>query len=611
MSRLRPSLSRRLLSNGPFRWILGSQVVSLIGDFMYWVALVVHLSDGPDVAGWITAAVVARTLPAALVGPAAGAVADRVDRRRLLVRVDVLLAATFGGMAVSVAMDGPRAVAIGLLTASTVLTAFQRPALVAATSHVVPEGDLATANGLVEGLAQAAWFVGPALGAALVVVLDPFTVLLMDAGTFVASALLISRAGPLGGDSVGIESDSDRSEPLLAAVVAGAHAIRRDAGLLALAAFLPVVLFGFGAEQVLYVLLVEQRLDLGPEGIGVLLAAAGAGGLLFAPLASRLCGSAYLAWVVVAAGIGTATPILLMSLVESTTIAVGLAAAQGAANIVFEIGSITMLQRAVPDGLLGRVYALTDVGCVTAMFLGSVVAPVFVGVFGLTSALASVGLIGIAATLGLAPALVACGHRLEAQRLAVADLVAELASVAELAAFEPGPIERLARAAAVEHVSAGTALITEGEASDDLFVVRRGSFRVLSQGEGGNPVRHVAAVGSGDLVGEVGLLRGMARTATVRAATDAVVVRIPGSVFVGVLADDRALPDALMRSVTGRLARTHPSLAAVGPISQCQGADTSTVAATTDESDGKAEHDVHTTHADASDTPGARRMEQP
>ena len=66
---------------------LGSEVVSLVGDFLYWVALIVYLSDGDDGPAWIAAALIARFVPYVVLGPIGGAIADRFDRRRTLVAV--------------------------------------------------------------------------------------------------------------------------------------------------------------------------------------------------------------------------------------------------------------------------------------------------------------------------------------------------------------------------------------------------------------------------------------------------------------------------------------------------------------------------------------------
>src|SRR5262245_46712211 len=68
-----------------WRWMLGSVVVSLAGDFLYVVALAVFLTKGSDPEFWLAISLLARLLPYTLVGPIGGAIADRVNRRRLLV----------------------------------------------------------------------------------------------------------------------------------------------------------------------------------------------------------------------------------------------------------------------------------------------------------------------------------------------------------------------------------------------------------------------------------------------------------------------------------------------------------------------------------------------
>jgi predicted MFS family arabinose efflux permease len=196
-------------------------------------------------------------------------------------------------MAAVVAVEGPNAILIGLLALAAAAGTFYRPALVAATPAIVPESDIAAANAAEEGLAQLAWFVGPALGALLVTVFDPSVVLAIDAATFVASAVMIARVGSVGGgrpadrrpDSADLHDD-ERREGVLSEVSDGLRALARDRGLISLTALTAAVLFAFGAEQVLYVFVATDRLDLGPEGVGYLMAAMGVGGIAAAPLAA-------------------------------------------------------------------------------------------------------------------------------------------------------------------------------------------------------------------------------------------------------------------------------------------------------------------------------------
>ena len=111
-------------------------------------------------------------------------------------------------------------------------------------------------------------------------------------------------------------------------------------------------------------------------------------------------------------------------------------------------------------------------------------------------------------------------------------------------------LEQVAAALRTEHLTAGTVVLAEGEPADDMFVTRSGDFVVTING------RQVDAMRDGDWFGEIGLLQHRDRTATVIAATDAEVWRVPGATFLSAFEDSRAEPAALMDVMAERLRRS-------------------------------------------------------
>jgi NTE family protein len=154
----------------------------------------------------------------------------------------------------------------------------------------------------------------------------------------------------------------------------------------------------------------------------------------------------------------------------------------------------------------------------------------------------------------------------ERRRRELAGTVETLRGLDAFAGLTVGACERLAAALLPVPVSAGTTTIHEGDPSDDLYVVRSGEFEVWSSGEAGGPARLVNTMGSDDVFGEIGLLAGSPRTASVRVTADGLVWRIPGEVFLAALADAGPTPDPLRLGMAARLARTHPSRAAAGVV---------------------------------------------
>ena len=385
-----------------WRWLLGSVVISLAGDLLYWVALITFLVRGTDPgegAAWVATALVVRLVPYVVIGPIGGAIADRFDRRRLLVTIDLVRTGIFLSLALVIAVDGPRLAAVALVGLSAVCGTIYRPTLVAATPFLVTEDDLGAANAAETSLVQLSLFVGPALGAALVAVIDPALVVTIDAATFLASALMVSRIGHAGGGRTAAATGKATSEEarsgILRETAEGFRVVARDRGVAALVVLVTTVLFMFGAEQVLFVLVARDRLDLGAEGVGVLMAGAGLGGLLIAPFTGRLAGSARIGWLAGLSGVASGLALALLAVVESRRLALLLVGLDGAGAIVFEITLITLLQRAVAEDVLGRVYSVQDALSAAGEIAGSVLAPILAASAGLGVALGTVGGIGI------------------------------------------------------------------------------------------------------------------------------------------------------------------------------------------------------------------------
>ena len=345
---------------------------------------------------------------------------------------------------------------------------------------------------------------------------------------------------------------------MVAGLREGVGVVRRDRGLAALVAFGSVLLFTYGMEQVLHVFVAVDRLGLGPEGVGIMGAAIGVGGLVVAPLTARLARSGRAGWFLIGSGIGVGLPLVALSLTRSTALALAVLAVEGAATIVNEVLLLTLLQRSCPDELLGRLYGLQDSSMSLCQLLGSLLAPLAVGAFGLGFGLWVGGGVAVGVSLLLAPAVLALASRAESRRQALRPLVARLRHLSLFADTGEAALERLAAAASPVAVGPGEAVLREGEAPVDLYVVDSGELVVRSRGEGGTE-REVNRMGPDDWFGEIGLLHGVPRTATVEAVTACRLVRIPGEVFLSSLAAPDVLPDPVRRTMAARLARTHPT----------------------------------------------------
>ncbi len=184
--------ARELLArNRDFRRLLLASVVSLCGDWFSFVAvadLVTELTGRPGTAAFVYAATV---LPVFAASPFAGMVADRYDRKRILVladlaRVPVALVLCFA------AAWGSLELAVGAIVVLGIGASFSDPVMSAATPNLVEPRDLATAQSLMGMVWGSMLLVGAGLGGLVAELFGRQTAFVVDAATFLVSAWLVA-----------------------------------------------------------------------------------------------------------------------------------------------------------------------------------------------------------------------------------------------------------------------------------------------------------------------------------------------------------------------------------------------------------------------------------
>ncbi len=355
MTARRTSLLRR---HRDFRWLWVSRAISYVGDGIALVALVLHVEgsggSGTAVAGLLLAA----ALPS-LLGPIAGSIADRVDRRRLMIACQV----GQGLVVLAIAVLAPAyAALLALVAAANVLARCFAPAASSSVPSLVPGEELVGANAWLGTALNLQVAFGGLLGGLLVAGVGVRWALGIDAVSFFVSAGLLARVRALPPETDGSPVPSfARTVRDGVAFVAG-HAVAR-----AVVVTLLVGVAFAAVDNVALVFLTREELGGGSAAFGVVTSAFGFG-MLAASLAltrwERLVSArtAFLGgWLLTAAG------------TLATGLAPGLAAAVGAqwlggvGNGMGNVGGDTLIQRTVPPAMRGRVFGLTS----TAAFLGS------------------------------------------------------------------------------------------------------------------------------------------------------------------------------------------------------------------------------------------------
>jgi hypothetical protein len=461
-----------------------------------------------------------RMLPSAVLAPFASTVADRWRRDVVLTVVSTVRCLTTVGIVVIVAGGGPSAGVYLLAIVSTAAALLYRPV----NSALLPllcrtPGDLASANvvrGLLDSLAT---LVGPALAAAL---------LAQDGETagFVAVAVLAALSAVV---TWGLHVEEPERRTATGSVrqglVDGARTVWSAPTLRLLFALLAAQTATRGALSVLSVLVAVDLIGLGEPGVGTLTAALGAGAVVGSLAASVLVGNQRLAaWF----GIGVALwglPLVVLAAAPGRASALLLYALIGVGNALVDIGFFTLVARLAPERMLGRVFGLTEsVGALT-VGAGSMLAAALADLLDLRTALAVVGALG--------PLLVLFGwiglRRLDSTMVGRGDGIALLRTVRVLDPLPLPALEQLASDLTPQRVAAGEIVFAQGDEADGCYVIERGRVSVIGDG------RPVAELGPGELVGEIGLLRQVPRTATVRAVTDLDLRRLDGGRFVRVV----------------------------------------------------------------------------
>ena len=184
---------RSVLANRQFRLLLGSYLVSWTGDWCYSIALTVWVVERTGSSSWVAAIYVMRVVPFMLFGALGGVLADRYDRRRLMVGLDLARGALMIPLVIVVAVDGPILLGAAIAFVANTLSATYRPTVVAATPRIVGEDDLAAANALETIVLQVTVFLGPALAALLISTASVEWAIGVNLASYFVSAVLVGR----------------------------------------------------------------------------------------------------------------------------------------------------------------------------------------------------------------------------------------------------------------------------------------------------------------------------------------------------------------------------------------------------------------------------------
>jgi MFS family permease len=501
-------------------------------------------------AGGVALQLALRMIPAAVVAPLGGVVADRYRRERVMVTCDIVGAALAVIMVVLVIAD-VWYVSVLLVSGlrGVVGTAFQ-PAKAALLPALAREPDeLTAANVVSSAIESVSVLAGPALGAILLSVSSVEVVLIVMAAGMLWSAALITRIHVPRRTEPAEVSEEPR---LVHALTRGFGAVASNHPVRLVVLLVTAQTFVYGMLTVLSVAAAFDLLDMGRSGFGILQAAEGAGAILGAVASVLLVGRKRLA-PSLALGLALyGLSLILFGVIAVPAAAIGALAVLGLANSVIDVSAFTLLQRAAPDEVLGRVFGVLETAILASIAAGGAVAAPLIDAVDIDRALVVAG-----AVLPMV-VLVSWVSLTRLDATAEGALPAgDLALLRGVPMFAPLPaitIEELARALRPLHAHAGEDIVRQGEPGDRFYLVAAGDVDVFVDG------RIVRTQRSGESFGEIALLRDEPRSATVRARSDTELRALERAPFLTAVTghtDSAEAAEAVMRA---RLAHAHPSL---------------------------------------------------
>lgn len=398
---MRILIDTRPLRHAPYRRLWSSTIVTAVGSQLTAVAVPKQVYDMTGSSAWVGIVSVAGLVPLIVFSLWGGAIADTVDRRKLLFTTNVGMAALMVVFWLQLALGfGSVTLLIVLVAVQQALFGMNMPARTAAVARLVPIGELPAAVALNSTVMQAGWIAGPLLAGALIPVLGLSTLYLLDSIALIAVLWAVWQLPPL----PPLNGEVRRAN--LRDVLAGFQYLATHK--LLLVAFLcDIIAMVFGFPRALF----PELADTGYQGVGddfalgLLFAAIPIGALIGGLLSGTFSHLRKHGLMVVLSVCAWGLAIVGFGLSRSIWLAVFFLALAGVADMVSMVFRGTILQAAATDEMRGRMQGVHTVvvtgGPRIADLLHGLAAPAF----GAAAVTAGGGVLVVVLTVALALAV--------------------------------------------------------------------------------------------------------------------------------------------------------------------------------------------------------------
>ncbi len=343
------------LAHRDFRLYWIGNIISNVGGWMQNVAqawLLYQLTDSVFLVGLNG---LFHSIPFIITCLYAGTVVDRVDRKRLLFIVEALSTVLVLVMGTLVITGHVQVWHIyGSSVIYSMLGAFESPTRQALIPHLVPRRDLMTAVSLNSIVRKGAQIIGPALGGIFVAAFDVGGAYFIHGGArfVLLGCLLAMRAtNPV----------DERTHPnAIRAIAEGFRYVRSEPLLLALL-LMETCMSVFGSYQSMMVVFARDVFQAGPQGLGVLQSAAGAGSLIGSFALASVGDVKYKGRLLIASGVTLGLALISFAYSPWFLLAMVFLGIAGGSDVIFGATRTTIIQMRTRQDMLGRVMSLSGI----------------------------------------------------------------------------------------------------------------------------------------------------------------------------------------------------------------------------------------------------------
>jgi MFS family permease len=353
-----------IVANPSFRSLWIARLLSFFGDSLALIALLLYTAERFGNGLAVAFLLLAGDFLPGLVSPVAGAVSDRLDRRLVMISCELIQ----GALVVAIALLlPPLPILLVLVAAQSCVAAVFQPASRSAIPRLVADADLERANAAIGFGTYGMDGFAPLAGAALLALLSIRGLLLLDAGTFAAAAILLSALPVLRASTAAPDQhDATRAGPeaparpgrqqLMADAAAGVSYLWRNKVIRIITIAFCIVVFFNAVDDVSLVFLSRNTLHGGNSAASLVYAGAGIGLLIGFLLIARASKRLSVLVLILAGYALSSLGNLLTGVSVAIVVAFGFQALRGIGLAAMDVGHNTLVQRHVPPEMQGRVF---------------------------------------------------------------------------------------------------------------------------------------------------------------------------------------------------------------------------------------------------------------